>query len=109
MRRITSRMTHELLDKLAGFLVFPASLYAMLCGFLLLPMAAYMRRYFSKLDFYSKKLVVYDQLNPKYARYYRKEEIERLLKTSGFSDIRMYHHLEYSWSVTARYHRGSCD
>ena len=104
MRRITSRLSHELLDKLAGLLVFPASFYALLCGFLQLPMAAYLRRYFSKLDFYSRKLIVYDQLNPKYARYYRKEELEMLLKTSGFKDIRMYHHLEYSWSVTARYY-----
>ena len=103
MRKITSRMSHEWLDKLAGFLVFPASFYAYLCCFLRLPMAAYMRRYFSKLNFYSRKLVVYDQLNPKYARYYRKEELEMLLKSSGFSNVQLYHHLGYSWSVTARY------
>jgi hypothetical protein len=103
MREITSRMSHELLDKLAGFLVFPASFYSLLCRFLRLPMAAYMRQYFSKLDFYTRKLVVYDQLNPKYAKYYRKEELETLLKRSGFFDVQLYHHLGYSWSATARY------
>ncbi len=102
MREITSRMSHELLDKLAGFLVFPASFYSLLCRFLRLPMAAYMRQYFSKLDFYTRKLVVYDQLNPKYAKYYRKEELETLLKRSGFFDVQLYHHLGYSWSATAR-------
>jgi SAM-dependent methyltransferase len=109
MRHITSRMPHKLLDKLAGLLVFPASFYAALCCFFQLPMAAYMRRYFSKLNFYSRKLVVYDQLNPKYAKYYRKEELELLLKSSGFNEIRMYHHLGYSWSVTAHYNGGLLD
>jgi len=103
MRNLTSRMPHELLDKLAGLLVFPASFYAFLCCFLRLPMAAYMCRYFSRLNYYSRKLVVYDQLNPKYAKYYRKEELETLLERSGFYDVRLHHHLGYSWSVTARY------
>jgi ubiquinone/menaquinone biosynthesis C-methylase UbiE len=109
IRHITSRLSHDLLDKLAGLLVFPASFYAGLCCFLPLPMAAYLRRYFSKLDYYSRKLVVYDQLNPKYARYYRKKELESLLKSGGFTDVRMYHHLGYSWSVTARYKGGLPD
>lgn len=103
MRNITSRMSHESLARLAGLLVFPAGFYAFLCGLVRLPMADYMARYFSKLDFYSRRLVVYDQLNPKYAKYYQKEELETLLKVSGFFDVHLYHHLGYSWSVTARY------
>jgi SAM-dependent methyltransferase len=103
LRKITSGMSHELLDKLASFLVFPASFYAFLCCFLRLPMAVYMRRYFLKLNYYSRKLVVYDQLNPKYAKYYRKEELQTLLKSCGFSDVQLYHHLGYSWSVSACY------
>lgn len=106
VRNITSRMSHEILDKLAGLLVLPASIYAVFCCFLPLPMAAYMRRYFSKLNYYSRKLVVYDQLNPKYAKYYRKEELEKLLESCGFTDISMYHHLGYSWSVSARFKYG---
>jgi SAM-dependent methyltransferase len=103
MRKVTSRMSHEMLDKLASTLVFPAIFYAFICCFLRLPMSAYMCQYFAKLDFYSRKLVVYDQLNPKYAKYYRKEELETLLTDCGFTDVQLYHHLGYSWSVTARY------
>jgi len=103
MRRFTSRMSHERLDRLTTLLVYPTDFYALFCRWLHLPMADYMRRYFSKLDFYSRKLVVYDQLNPKYAKYYRKEDLETLLKCSGFYDVKLHHHLGYSWSVTARY------
>ena len=103
LRNITARLPHFLLDILAGLLVFPADLYAALCRRLRLPMAEYVNRYFSKLDFYSRKLVVYDQLNPKYARYYRQEELKHLLEQCGFFDIRMHHHLGYSWSVSAHY------
>jgi SAM-dependent methyltransferase len=104
MRKITSCLSHESLDILSSLMVFPADMYALLCQYLRLPMAEYMRRYFSKLNFYSRKLVVYDQLNPKYAKYYRKAELENLLEQSGFYDIQLYHHLGYSWSVSARYH-----
>lgn len=104
LRKLSSRLPHVLLDRLSTVLVFPADIYALLCRRFRLPMAAYMNRYFSKLDFYSRKLVVYDQLNPKYARYYRQEELNRLLAQNGFFDIQMHHHLGYSWSVSARFH-----
>lgn len=103
LRRLSSRLPHPMLALLSSLLLFPADLYAVLCRFLPLPMADYTRNYFSKLDRYSRKLVIYDQLNPKTARYYRREELLQLLQESGFTDIRMYHRLGYSWSVLARY------
>ncbi len=66
-------------------------------------MAEYMRGYYSRLDHYSRKLVIYDQLNPTLARYYDREELRELLERSGFTEIRMHHRLGSSWSVVARY------
>ena len=102
-RKITSRLPHHFLDRLAGWLTIPAAIYATICKVIQLPMAPYMCNYFSRLDRYSKKLVIYDQLNPKYARYYCRGELEALLKDAGFTDIQTHHHLGYSWSVTAKY------
>ena len=105
-RIITSRLSHNCLDRVAGWLTIPAAIYATICKTIRLPMAAYMREYFSRLNKYSQKLVIYDQLNPKYARYYSRDELEALLKHAGFTDIQLHHHLGYSWSVTAKYDAG---
>lgn len=103
LRWITSRIPHRALDLLATLLVYPASWYAAACRLLPLPMAKYMRGYYSRLDRYSRKVVIYDQLNPSYVRYYGREEFRSLLEESGFTDIQMHHRLGSSWSVVARY------
>lgn len=103
LRLITVRLPHPVLAALSGLLLLPANLYSFLCRYIGLPLAEYMRNYFTQLDQYSRKLVIYDQLNPRTARYYQKEELQELLQESGFNDIQMYHRLGYSWSVLASY------
>jgi SAM-dependent methyltransferase len=103
LRRITSRLPHRILDRLARFLTIPALLYGKLCRHPSLPLFQYMRNYFLRLDSDSRKMVIYDQLNPKLARYYRKEELYHLLESCGYRNIQMYHRLGYSWSVLAEY------
>ncbi len=105
LRAVTSRLPHKLLDRLAGALAHMAGAYARLCSTtsLPLPMSRYLRGYFGRLDFYSRKLVVYDQLNPRLARYYRQEELRAVLERSGYTGIRLYHRLGYSWSALAHY------
>ena len=48
------------------------------------------------------RLVIYDQLNPAYAKYYTQSEIIELLKDSVFTDIQTYHRHNYSWSAISR-------
>jgi len=103
MRLIAARLPHPCLAALSSLLLLPANLYSFLCRYISLPLAEYMRNYFTQLDQYSRKLVIYDQLNPRMARYYQKEELQKLLEESGFSDIQMHHRLGYSWSVLASY------
>ena len=106
LRLVTAQLPHRVLAALSSLLLLPADLYSFLCRYISLPLAEYMRNYFSRLDKYSRKLIIYDQLNPQIAHYYRKEDLQELLEKSGFDDIQMYHRLGYSWSVLAS-HRGS--
>ncbi len=107
LRAVTRRLPHRALDRLAALLAHPAGWYASLCRSLPLPMAEYMRRYYSRLDRYSRKLVIYDQLNPSFAHYYRREELRSLLEECGYRNIRMHHRLKTSWSVIAEYGEGA--
>jgi hypothetical protein len=49
-----------------------------------------------------RRLVIYDQLNPSYLKYYRKHEAIGLLETAGFQDIEIHHRHGYSWSVKGK-------
>jgi hypothetical protein len=64
-----------------------------------LPLARYMREVVARLDPSKRRLTVYDQLNPAYAKYYRRDEAYRLLAAAGFRDLLLYHRHGYSWSV----------
>jgi hypothetical protein len=43
--------------------------------------------------------VIYDQLNPAYAKYYTRDEAQSLLERHGFSDVRLHHRHGMSWTV----------
>ena len=47
-----------------------------------------------------RRLVIYDQLNPAYAKYYTRAEAEALLSQGGFADVKLYHRHGYSWTVS---------
>ena len=63
------------------------------------PLRAYLERVIRPLTMRERQLVVFDQLNPKVARYYRGEEAQTLLVDAGFSDVRIHHRHGYSWTV----------
>ena len=58
-----------------------------------------MKNVLSKLSRAQRQLVIYDQLNPAYAKYYRREDAERLFRDAGFTDMRLDHRHGYSWTV----------
>lgn len=106
LRIFSSRLPAKSLSYLSHWLLPVADLYAFGCRFMNLPLSDYLLDYFSKLDLYSRKLVIYDQLNPRVAKYYRGIELRHLLKTCDFVNIRMHHRLGYSWSALASYKEG---
>ena len=46
-----------------------------------------------------RKLTIYDQLNPSYAKYYRAAEVREMLERAGFRDICLHHRRGYSWTA----------
>lgn len=96
---VTRRLPHALLAALARLIDLPLVAYIALCRLLPLPLAGYMRRVMARLDPAKRRLTVYDQLNPAYAKYYTQQEARELLFRAGFRDVIVHHRHGYSWSV----------
>jgi SAM-dependent methyltransferase len=102
LRALTTRLPHPGLAALSAVLTVALGAYVAVCRVLPLPLRGYMRRVIARLSFGKRYLVVYDQLNPAYARYYTRAEAEALLADAGFTDVRLYHRHGYSWAVSGR-------
>jgi SAM-dependent methyltransferase len=99
LRALTKRMPHRLLAMLCHALDFVAIGYTAASKMLPLPMRDYMQNVYGRLAPDKRRLVIYDQLNPAYAKYYRETEARALLEHNGFRDVRTHHRHGYSWSV----------
>ncbi len=99
LRLITVLMPHNLLYKLSKFLIKPLKFYAFLSTHIKLPMYQYMRNHINKLNDSSLLITIYDQLNPSYAKYYKKHEALALLKSNGFQNCKIHHRHGYSWTI----------
>jgi hypothetical protein len=53
-----------------------------------------------------RQLIVYDQLNPAYAKYYTAAEARDLLESTGFESVRLWWRHGYSWTVVGERPRG---
>ena len=100
LRAVAKRLPHRLLQGVCAVLNLALDAYIFLCRFIPLPMRAYARNVLARLPRKVRGLTIYDQLNPAYAKYYRREEAEALLLRAGFTDVRTYHRHGYSWTVT---------
>ena len=96
---VTRRLPHSALAALTWLLYWPLALYMILCRYIRVPLAGYMREVFARLTPDKRRLVIYDQLNPAYARYYTRSEARSLLEQGGFVDVQLHHRHGYSWSV----------
>jgi SAM-dependent methyltransferase len=96
---LTRRLPHRGLDLFVR-VVYPFFwCYMTVCREISLPLAEYMRRVIVPLTPAKRRLVIYDQLNPAYAKYYTREEAYDLLARHGFVDIRFHHRHGFSWTV----------
>jgi hypothetical protein len=58
-----------------------------------------MRRVMVPLAPDKRRVVIYDQLNPAYAKYYTRAEAFAALADHGFADVRIHHRHGISWTV----------
>jgi SAM-dependent methyltransferase len=99
LRILTKRLPPPLLAALVELMYWPLVFYIRLCHLLPLPMRAYILRVFEKMSPQKRRLILYDQLNPCYAKYYTRSEAQELLADHGFQDVRVHHRHGYSWTV----------
>lgn len=102
LRSVTTRMPHGALVAAGRILDVPLSAYLWLCRRFPLPLWRYMRQHLGRLTPEVRRLTIYDQLNPTWAKYYTRDEARRLLATAGFEDVRLHHRHTYSWLVVGR-------
>ncbi len=100
LRRITTRLPHGALVFLCRVVDRVLDVYIAIARRVRVPVRDYVLNVFARLERETRVSVVYDQLNPTYARYYRKGEAEQLLADAGFEQVEAYHRHGYSWSVT---------
>jgi len=100
LRRVTSRLPHAVLHVVSTMLAALLRVYIAAARVLPLPLRAYMRKVLAPLDFEALRTNVYDQLNPKIAHYWTRDEVRRLMEEAGFADVRLYHRHGYSWTAT---------
>jgi SAM-dependent methyltransferase len=98
-RALTRRLPHRALQALVRVVDLPLLAYVVLCRALPLPLAGYMRDVVARLDGPKRRLTIYDQLNPAYAKYYTRDEAYGLLAGAGFQDIALHHRHGYSWAA----------
>jgi SAM-dependent methyltransferase len=99
LRAATKLLPHAVLNLLSTALAAPLTVYGRLCTVAPLPMRDYMTGHINKLDWSVRVMTIYDQLNPAWAKYYRRAEAEALITTAGFRDVRLHHRHGYSWTV----------
>ena len=99
LRVLTKRLPHFALSTLVRMIYWPLLFYMKLCHRLLLPLQEYMVAVFEKMSPEKRRLIIYDQLNPSYAKYYTRQEAEKLLIDGKFKNVRIHHRHGYSWTV----------
>lgn len=102
LRALTKRMPDWMLVPLAHTLNAILGGYILLCKVLPLPMRRYMVDYLDKIGAKKRVQTVFDQLNPAYAKYYRRDEAKALLADNGFVNVQLHHRHGYSWTVVGQ-------
>jgi SAM-dependent methyltransferase len=99
LRILTKHLPHFLLATLVEIIYWPLLFYIKFCHAFPLPLRGYMLSVLEKMSPEKRRLIIYDQLNPAYAKYYTRLEAEKLLSDRKFINIRIHHRHGYSWTV----------
>jgi SAM-dependent methyltransferase len=101
LRKFTKLLPDKFLNLISVFLNLNLSIYIFLCKYFKLPLRGYINNVISKCSFEKRTYIIFDQLNPSYSKYYTKNEVSELLKSSGFKKIEIYNRYDYSWTAIA--------
>ncbi len=99
LRALTKRLPHWMLAALVEIVYWPLLFYMKFCRKWPLPLRGYMLSVLEKMSPKKRRLIIYDQLNPSYAKYYTRLEAKKLLSDGRFQNVRIHHRHGYSWTV----------
>lgn len=99
LRKITTILPDRALFYLVKFLTYIASTYGYIAKVFKLPMHNYFSSVYLKMKWPERTLLIFDQLNPSFAKYYKRQELENIFKQAGFINIRFIHRHGYSWCM----------
>jgi len=99
LRNIAKHLPHWMLVTLVEMMYWPLLLHIKLCARFPLPMRGYLLSVFAKMPPDKRRLIIYDQLKPSYAKYYTRHEAEKLLRDGQFEDVQVHQRHGYSWTV----------
>jgi len=99
LRVLTKHLPHFMLASLVEIMYWPLVLYIKFCHRLPLPLRGYVLSVLEKMSPEKRRLIIYDQLNPSYAKYYTRVEAEKLLLDARFINVRVHHRHGYSWTL----------
>lgn len=97
LRRITSRLPLKITNLVAYLFSIPLYTYVKLS-----PQKSPYLKQLSKFRFWHTHSIVFDQLIPKIANYWKKQEALNLFKNKGLKDIRIHQVNKNSWTVIGR-------
>lgn len=99
LRALGTRLPDAALGALCAALDLALGAYIALCRWLPLPLRGYARGTLARLSRRARRLTIYDQLNPRRVRFYRRDEVQALLEGAGFAGVRLHHRGGYSWTA----------
>ncbi len=99
--RLVTRNLPVVVNEVLAWMLYPMTLaYAALARLLpALPLSNYLSNVYMRFPAAERRLVILDQINPRWAKYYSRDEAEALLRDAGFSNVRLHHRHGYSWTV----------
>lgn len=73
--------------------------YSVLCYVFNLPLKNYFIKIFSKFSYSKRNLIIFDQLNPAYTKYYSYNDVFDLMKSLKIKNYKIINKDNYSWTV----------
>jgi hypothetical protein len=101
IRTVTSRLPHWLLSPICHCLNLLVAGYIGLAKYFPVPLRRYVTEILARFSRSKRYLVIYDQLKPAFAKYYKEYEVRKLLEEAGFEDVKLHHRHGYSWTAVA--------
>jgi SAM-dependent methyltransferase len=99
LRWVTTRLPPGPTEVLARVLSALFTMYMAVSRVVPLPLRGYIQHVIGKFPPERRVQVIFDQMKPAYAKYYRRHEAIELVRSAGFEDVRIHHRHGYSWTV----------